>query len=456
MESSLSSEGSDLPQQTFLLLFQSTMTGDFTPFLIIGVIVLLLLILLSSLFSASENAFFSLSSSDLYELEKRNPIATEKIRFILSKPRRLLATILFGNNLVNVAFIILSSLILNIYIDFTQFPEWVDFLVKVLLVTFILLIFGEVIPKTYATTYNKQVAAFLVSPLRNFQRLFSFVIYPLSNSVALFEKKVIKKQDKISADQLSHAIDITTEMDNDEAEMSILKGIVRFGNTEVRQIMKPRIDVIGVDIDLDFDELIEIIKSNGYSRMPVYQESLDQIEGIIYIKDVLPFLDRDKSFNWRKLIKPPFFVPENKKIDDLLKEFQEKRVHMAIVADEFGGKQGIITLEDILEEIFGEINDEFDVAESQYILNDDNSFNMDSKIPLKDFYKIAEIDENIFQEIGDEVETLGGLVMELSGKIPPRGFTLKYENLRFTVEAVDRRRIKRIKVEKFEEDTFDK
>lgn len=410
---------------------------------------LLVLLILSAFFSAAENAFFSLSNADLQLLEKKKPRLYDTIAALLVKPRILLATILIGNNLINVAFILIASWFLDSHIlEDNQLPLWVDFVAKVVSVTFVLLVLGEVIPKTYATKQNKKIALFLAIPLKRFQQIFSFLIFPLANSASWLDKKVKTIENKLSADQLSRAIDITNEQDSDYDEKFILKGIVNFGNTEVRQIMKPRVDVAAIDIDATFSELMDSIQKNGYSRMPVFKEMFDHIEGIIYIKDVLPFIQQSPDFKWQKLIKPAFFVPENKKIDDLLREFQEKRVHMALVVDEFGGKQGIITLEDILEEIFGEINDEFDEADAQYVKLNDTTYSMDAKVQLKDFCKWMQTEVQYFEEIGEEVETLAGLVMELAGRIPNRGDAVQFRNFIFTVEVSDKRRIKRIKVEK--------
>lgn len=433
----------------FLLLALPTENGvsNMTAFVLSGSLILILLLFFSAFFSASENAFFSLTSSDLKEIEKKQEIKNGIINVLLSKPKILLATILVGNNLVNIAFIVFSSVFLEKIINLDLYPI-LEFPIKVLLVTFILLVFGEVIPKTYATKYNQQVVIWCAKPLLIFQKFFGFFIFPLSNSVSWFDKKIKINQDKISAEQLTHAIDITTETNADGAENAILKGIVNFGNTQVRQIMKPRVDVVAISNDESFSEVLEKVRNVGYSRMPVYNESFDNTIGIIYIKDLLPYINEKDTFNWRKLIKAPFYVPETKKIDDLLKDFQEKRVHMAIIVDEYGGKQGIVTMEDILEEIFGEINDEFDEKESPYEQIDENTFLIDAKMLLNDFYKLTHTHEETFADLSEDAETIGGIILEVFGKIPPKGQIITIQNFVFTIEAADKRKIKKIKVEK--------
>lgn len=422
-------------------------------FLLLGFL-LLFLLLASAFFSASENAFFSLSLSDLEEMKKKNPKTYHRVQKLLGRPKELLATILVGNNLANIALIIVASSGLNQLIDF-QINTYLEFPVKVLLVTFLLLVFGEVIPKTYATHYNKTIASMFAVPLDRFRWAFYFIIYPLSYSVSWFDKMVDRKQEKISAEELSDAIDLTVVKDVSQEEKSLLKGIVNFGSTEVRQIMTPRVDVVAVDFSEPFLQVLHKVKYFGFSRMPVYKDSFDVIEGLIYIKDLLPYVDQDDHFAWQELIKPPLFVPETKKIDDLLKDFQEKRVHMALVVDEYGGKQGIVTMEDILEEIFGEINDEFDDNQPAFIQPNDTTFILDAKTLINDFCRITQADEKAFEGIGEEVETLGGVIMELAGRIPFKGYSVTLQNFRFTVLASDTRRIKKIKAEIISNETHE-
>lgn len=427
----------------FNLLFQAEFI-QFAGIYVFWFAVLIILLGLSSLFSAAENSFFSLSKTDLEEIKNtKDEKKYQRIQGLLSSPKLLLATILIGNNLVNVGFIIIST-----YLIGDSLPPIPKFLIGVLGVTFFLLLFGEIIPKTYATRFNIKTACFLSTPIQLFQKTFLFLILPLSKSVGWLDKKIKHKEEKLSAVQLNQAIDIASGDHTNKEEKAILKGIINFGNTEVKQIMKPRMDVVAVDIDSNFKELLYIVRENGYSRMPVYKENFDHTEGVLYIKDILPFLEEEENYNWKRLIKPPFFVPETKKIDDLLKEFQEKRVHFAVVVDEYGGKSGIVTLEDILEEIFGEINDEFDVDTILYTKINDNTYSVDAKMLIIDFCKLVEVEEDYFDNIKGDSETLGGLVLELAGKIPNKNQKLNFEDFEFTVEAADKRRIKNLKIEK--------
>jgi len=428
------------------LLFQVEFIQQ-TGIYLIWFAVLLILLGLSSLFSAAENSFFSLSKTDLEEIKNtKEEKKYQRIQELLSSPKLLLATILIGNNLVNVGFIIISTYLIDI--EGNNLSPIAAFIIGVLGVTFFLLLFGEIIPKQYANRFNIKTACFLSTPIQIFQKTFLFIILPLSKSVGWLDKKIKHKEEKLSAVQLNQAIDIASGVDTNKEEKAILKGIINFGNTEVKQIMKPRMDVVSVDIDSNFKELLHIVRDNGYSRMPVYKDNFDHTEGVLYIKDILPFLEEDENYNWKRLIKQPFFVPETKKIDDLLKEFQEKRVHFAVVVDEYGGKSGIVTLEDILEEIFGEINDEFDVDTILYTKINDNTYSVDAKMLIIDFCKLIVVEEDYFDSIKGDSETLGGLVLELAGKIPNKNQKLNYEEFEFTVEAADKRRIKTLKIEK--------
>jgi putative hemolysin len=444
------SSGSEVPPVTFLastmLVVPHSIAFVFSLGWLFIPLVLVALLFLSALFSASENAFFSLSQNDIESLSKQNKNKDNLIEKLVSKPGLLLSTILVGNNLVNIAFVVLASVFIEENTNFELYP-WLEFPLKVLIVTFLLLVFGEVIPKTFATRNNRKTALTLAPVLFKFQNLFYFLIAPLAKSAIYFDKKIKRNADFISAEQLTHAIDITTEISEDNREKSILKGIVNFGNTEARQIMLPRVDVCAVEFDSDFKNLLETVKKEGFSRMPVFKETFDQIVGVIYTKDLLPHIEENENFEWTKLIKPAFFVPETKKIDDLLKEFQEKRVHIAIVTDEYGGKQGIVTMEDILEEIFGEIHDEFDVKEENFKVVGENIFMVDAKMLINDFCKLAEVDENTFEEVEEVAETIGGVILELAGTIPIKGQSVRLKNLIFTIESADKRKIKKVRIE---------
>ncbi|NQW42659.1 MAG: gliding motility-associated protein GldE [Bacteroidetes bacterium] len=413
---------------------------------------LLFLIICCGFLAASENALFSLSQSEIEEISKLETSKSKAIIKHVSNPKKLLATILTGNNFVLVTFVIVSSQMLEEIFNWgpeSTYPnkELLKFLIEIVLVTFILLLFGEVIPKVYATKQNKSISNFMAIPLLVTQKIFSFVILPMVAFSKFIDKRVRKYEHSVSADELSHAIDLTSDKNTRIEEKAILKGIVNFGNKTVRQIMRSRGDVGALDNSLDFEEMLAKLNELGYSRLPVFEDNFDNIKGIIYIKEVLPHIHEQSNYNWSRLLKPAFFVPDNKRIDLLLEEFQEQRMHMAIVVDEYGGKLGIVTMEDILEEIFGEINDEFDEDTLSYSKIDENKYVFDGKLLINDFYKITNTSNDIFEEVKGESETIAGMLLELAGRIPNKGETIKFENFSFYIEAVDNRRIKRIKAE---------
>jgi putative hemolysin len=416
-------------------------------FYLIGTFVLLLLLVASSgLFSASENALFSLSNKDKEDLKATDSPVNQAVLKLLSHPKKLLATILVGNNFVNVTFVIVSSLWLESIFNLQVNPI-LDFAIKVIIVTLVLLLFGEVVPKVYATRQPVSIAKFMAFPLVFCQKLFIWLVYPMVKFTSIIDRKVRVHEHTVSADELTHAIDITSDKTTGQQEKEILKGIVNFGNKTVTQIMKGRVDVAALDASMSFNDMLKKVNELGYSRLPVYRETFDNIAGILYIKEVLPHLYEVDGFDWTKLLKPAFFVPDNKRIDLLLSEFQDERMHMAIVVDEYGGKLGIVTMEDILEEIFGEINDEFDEDPLNYSKLDEYRYIIEGKLLVNDFCKITDTPDDFFDVVKGDSETIGGMLMELSGKIPYRNETIKYKNFSFTIESVDNRRIKRIKVE---------
>ncbi len=410
-----------------------------------GLIIMFLLLVISALVSGSEVAFFSLKPSDLNDLRENSSRNAQKIIHLLERPKRLLATILITNNVVNIAVIILSTFITRIIFNIDDFLI-LGFVVQVVVVTFLLLLFAEVLPKVYATQNIVKFALMVAGPMTTLRKIF----YPLSSllvkSTNFIDKRMAIKRSGLSANELSHAIDITHEERGSEEDKQILYGIVQFSNIYAREIMKSRVDVVSVAEDTPFAELIKVIVEAGYSRIPVYKESFDNVTGILYIKDLLPHLDTKEDFPWQKLIRNCFFVPESKKINDLLKEFQEKKIHMAVVVDEYGGTSGIVTLEDILEEIVGEINDEFDIEETIYSKVDHLNYVFEGKTLLKDFCKITGIDYNIFNEIKGEADTLAGLILEIKKELPYKGEKIKFDDFDLIVDAVDNRRIKRVKV----------
>jgi putative hemolysin len=406
-----------------------------------------ILMLLSALISGSEVAFFSLSPQDREQLENETSKPAELVIDLLSKPNTLLATILIGNNLVNVAIIILSTSLMNQIFDFSG-REVLAFVVQVVVVTLVILIIGEITPKIYATRQAYRLSIVMAYPLSFMRKLFS----PFSTIMVRSTRKINAKaketdnSSNITVDDLSHAIELTTDQNTHEDEKRILSGIVKFGSTEVRQVMTPRVDVVSFDSTLDYKTLQSEIVQHGFSRIPVHQDSFDNVVGVLYVKDLLNHIEEDPQFDWKKLMRPPSFITENKKLDDLLREFQEKKNHMAIVVDEYGGSSGIITLEDIIEEIVGEISDEFDEDDIIYSKLDDNNFVFEGKTALIDMYRILKISGDNFEHAKAESDSIAGFILELEGKIPQKNEKLRFHDFQFTIEAADKRRIKQVKV----------
>jgi len=414
--------------------------------ILFGLLIILLLLFCSALISGSEIAFFSLTPAHLKELRSFKTSSSQKIVSLLEKPKYLLATILIGNNFVNIGIVILSTFITAHYAQFITYPLLV-FLLQIVLVTFLLLLFGEIIPKVLAHRYALPFAQLMAMPLLFLRSVF----YPLSLVMVKFssfiDRHIEKKGIAMTTEDLYEAIELSTQDETTtEEERKMLKGIAKFNDIEVKEIMKSRIDVVAVEEKTSFGELLGIIEESGYSRIPVYAETFDNVTGILYVKDMLQHLDKSEDFDWCQMLRAPFFVPENKRIDDLLREFQSKKIHLSIVVDEYGGTSGIVTLEDIIEEIVGEINDEFDVDESSYQQIDDKTFIFEGKTSLNDFSKIMEIDDTIFDKMRGDADSLAGLLLELSGKIPQRNEKIDVHNMTFVVEMVDKRRIKRVKV----------
>lgn len=412
----------------------------------IGLIASVVLLICSALISGSEVAYFSLRPGDLDVLENEKSRSSDRAIALLHRPHRLLATILIANNFVNIAIVILSSFIVTGGFNFEPYPEWVGLAIQVGVVTFLLLLLGEVIPKVYATSHSIKLVGLMAIPLTILLKVFYPVSSLLITSTNVINKRIKKRQSEYSVDELEHALELTKDDETTPDEEKILKGIVRFGNTDVKQIMKPRTEVVAFEYDTDFKELLEELVDQGFSRVPIYKESLDQVSGILYLKDLLPYSEVNDLEDWQSLARAPYFVPENKKLDDLLKEFQERKVHMAVVVDEYGGTSGIVTLEDIIEEIVGEITDEFDDEEIFYSKLDDQNYIFEGKTPLVDLYKILDINGENFEEVKGESDTLAGFVLELTGKIPMKNEKINFENYTLTVEAADKRKINRIKL----------
>jgi len=420
------------------------------PIVIVNSIILLVLLFLSALVSGSEVAFFSLSPKDLEEIKSEKSKKSSLILELLSKPKDLLAVILISNNFINVGIIVLAAFMTN---SWFETPFWIDhttlaFLVKVVGITFVILLIGEVIPKVFATKNGLSLARFTARPLYTLSKTppFSWICKGLVYGTDVINKRAKKTDFKLSSDDLEHALALTKEDNSDEEEHKILEGIVKFGNTDVKQIMKSRMDTIAIDEESDYSEVIEIILESGFSRIPVYRDSFDNVIGILYVKDLLAHLSEKPDFSWQDLLRTPFFVPENKKIDDLLKDFQNRKMHMAVVVDEYGGTNGIVTLEDVLEEIVGEITDEFDDDELVYSKIDENTYIFEGKTPLLDLYKVMEIDGKDFEDQKGDSDSIAGFIIEQAGKILRKNERLQFSNITFVVEASDKKRIKMVKV----------
>ncbi|UII29482.1 gliding motility-associated protein GldE [Fulvivirga maritima] len=409
-------------------------------------IALLFLLVLSALISGSEVAFFSLTAKDITECKESDKPADSRIVSLIKNPQKLLATILIVNNFVNVAIVTVSTFVMWEMLG-TKTTEGTAVVALTFLTTIGIVFFGEIMPKVYATPNNLQFARFTSGFLKVSNSIFrplSFMLLSVSN---IIESRFQKKGYDISVEELHHALELTTtNEDTTEEEKDILKGIVNFGTLSVKQVMRSRMDITAFDNEMDFHELMDKINKSGFSRIPVYSETIDNIDGVLYIKDLLPYLENDEKFSWQKLLRPGFYVPENKKIDTLLKDFQEKRVHMAIVVDEYGGTSGLITLEDIIEEIVGEINDEFDDDDVVYSQMDEYTYVFEGKTTLNDFCKILEINPSTFDKIKGESESLGGLLLEINTKLPSAGEKIYFDRFIFTVVAVDNKRIKKVRV----------
>ena len=429
---------------SFLLDISSYITvNPISPSILVSILLALFLILLSGFASASEIAFFSLSPADLEAMDPdKNPVdmLVQKLR---DDSERTLATILITNNLVNVTIIMLCNYIFNSLFTFGE--EWLQFLCVTILLTFLLLLFGEIIPKVYS---RKNPLAFCRKAVKGvifFRKLFWPVETILLKSGAFAEKVLQKENRQLSIDDLEQALELTDKSDIKD-EQSMLQGIIRFGDETAKEVMTSRQDIIDLDIRCSYDNVLKCIVDNNYSRIPVYQDNKDNIRGVLYIKDLLPHLSKPANFRWQSLIRPPYFVPETKKIDDLLREFQENKVHIAIVVDEFGGTSGIVTLEDILEEIVGEINDEYDEEEHNYTKLDANSYIFEGKTLLNDFSKILNLPDDEFDDVEGDADSLAGLLLEIKGDFPAVHEILKYKRYTFEVLEIDERRISKVKV----------
>lgn len=411
----------------------------------LSLIMILILLFCSALLSGSEVAYFSLDSSERQKIA--GTASKENIYLLknLESPEQLLATLLVANNFLNVCIVVLSSLTLHQLIQFPQSPILV-FLFQITIISLLILLIGKITPKMYSSKHALQFAGFISMPLYYLMRILKPFNSVFISSGTFQNKWNHLNSHQLSVDQLSHALRLSSDYETKE-DKEILKGIVQFGSKNVVDIMQSRVDVVAADIKDNYSKILSLITETGFSRIPVYAETFDNIKGILYIKDILPHIHKGIAFRWQNLIRPPFYVPETKKIDDLLEEFQKSKVHMAIVVDEYGGSSGIVTLEDILEEIVGEITDEFDEEELFYTKISDNSYIFDGKILIEDFLQVIGYDEAFFDNIKGEADTLAGLILELKGEIPVKNDVITRKNIILTIDSVDNRRIKKIKVE---------
>lgn len=420
--------------------------------LLFGGLFLIVLLCCSALISGAEVALFSLTKADL-EPQDNSSKALDIINTLLRRPKKLLATILVANNFINIGIVILFAALsermfrgMDAKLNLVFFEIDLVFFIEVIIITFLILLFGEILPKVYASRNNLKFSKFMARPLKVLDVIFSPISMPMRRVTLLIHKRLGKQKSNLNVDYLSQALELTSEDDTTKEEQKILQGIVSFGNTDTKQVMRPRIDIFALESSLKFKDIIPEIVAHGYSRIPVYENSIDSVSGILYAKDLLPHLKK-KEFDWNSLLRAPLFVPENKKLDDLMVEFQEKKIHLAVVVDEYGGTSGVVSLEDVIEEIVGDISDEFDDDDLIYSKIDDYNYVFDGKTALKDFYRIIKLeDESIFENNKGEAETLAGFVLEISKSFPKIRAKIKFKTFTFVVEGIDNKRIKQLKV----------
>ena len=416
---------------------------------LLGIVFILILLAASALISGAEVALFSLTPTDFEpELQKRSQ--KEQILIsLLDNPKKLLATILVANNAINIAIVLLfDSLIDTAFgdLDFVYYGVNFRFIFEVVIVTFLILLMGEILPKVYASRNKVVFAHFMAYPIQFLDKLLTPLNVPMRKVTDFFHEKLGEQRSGISVDQLSQALELTSQHDTTREEQKILQGIVTFGNTDTKQVMRPRMDIFAINESSTYQEIIPEIIENGYSRIPIFKENIDNVSGILYVKDLLPHI-HSEDFEWQSLLREPYFVPENKKLDDLLNDFKTKKNHLAIVVDEYGGTSGLISLEDIIEEIVGDISDEFDDEDLIFSKLDDNNFVFEGKTPLKDFYRILKLeDPSLFEDNKGEAETLAGFLLEISGSFPKKNDEILFDRYSFIIEVIDNKRIKQIKL----------
>jgi putative hemolysin len=442
-----------LPDRSYIELFNTihllnVTVNSFSISTLFALFAIVITLIIMAFVSAAETAFFSLTPTDMEVLKNASSDTDKKIIQLVNTPKRLLATLLISINFLSIIIVVINSTFIfgaDALFDFSENPL-LGFVVQVIAVTFLILIAGEITPKIYATQNPLNTTRKLVDFVQGLQTIFYLVSSFLIASTSLLDRLIKPKSHTISVNDLSQALDLTDDEDIPDEDHKILKGIVKFGNTDVKQIMKPRVDVIAFEVGLEYKKLLEEVTASGFSRVPIYKEKLDNIVGVLYAKDLLPHLDKPNDFNWQSIMRAPFYIPENKKIDDLLKEFQHKKIHLALIVDEYGGTSGIVTLEDVIEEIVGEINDEFDDEDIVYSKLDDFNYVFEGKTNLNDVCRIVQIDSSIFEEIKGDSDTLAGLVIEIDGRIPFKGDVVNFQDMIFTIESADTRKVKRVKI----------
>ncbi|WP_264565668.1 gliding motility-associated protein GldE [Flavobacterium sp. N3904] len=412
--------------------------------LVFGFIGIFVLLFCSAIVSGAEVALFSLSQKEIDDTIQVDGSKGKIIAQLIERPKKLLATLLVANNFINIGVVILFSFVGKDLFEAITSPI-LKFITEVILVTFLLLLFGEVLPKVYASRNNIKFAKLVAYPISVLDKILSPVSLPMRSVTIFLQNKLGKQKTNFSVDQLSQALGLTDAGETSTEEQKILEGIVSFGNTDTKQVMSPRIDIFALEITETFEEIYLKIIDKGFSRIPVYRDNIDQIEGVLFVKDLLPYIN-DFTFDWKTLMREPFFVPENKKLDNLLNDFQSMKSHLAIVVDEYGGTSGLVSLEDIIEEIVGEISDEFDDEPLNFSKIDDKNYIFEGKINLKDFYRIIDVDESLFEDKKGEAETLAGFILEILGNFPKKGQKIVFENCTFVIESVDQKRVKQIKV----------
>ncbi|MFD2517132.1 gliding motility-associated protein GldE [Salinimicrobium flavum] len=428
-------------------LFSSILAVDLSQ--LFGVVGAFLLLISSALISGAEVAFFSLTPADFEADQTRRTAKEQVVISLLDRPKKLLATILVANNMINIAIILLFDSLTDTAFENIQtvyFGIDLQFIMEVVVVTFLILLFGEILPKVYASRNKVAFSHFMAYPINVLDRVFSPLSIPMRAVTVLIHERLGNQRTGLSVDQLSQALELTSKHDTTKEEQKILRGIVSFGNTDTKQVMRPRMDIFALNETEQYKTIIPQIIENGYSRIPVYKDNIDSVTGILYVKDLLPYLEQD-DYDWKSLLREPYFVPENKKLDDLLNDFKTKKNHLAIVVDEYGGTSGLISLEDIIEEIVGDISDEFDDEDLIFSKLDENNYVFEGKTPLKDFYRVLKLDDpSLFEDNKGEAETLAGFLLEISGSFPKKNDVIFFDRFSFKIEVIDNKRIKQIKV----------